>query len=488
MKISIPEPVKEVANGLGKAGYEAYLVGGCLRDLLIGREPKDWDIATDARPEDIQEIFPENVYENEFGTVGVKTGSEEPKLKIVEVTTFRIEGSYTDKRHPDTVKFATKVEEDLARRDFTVNAMALTLKGGEAGELVDPYKGKEDLKSRTIRTVGEPGERFGEDALRLMRAVRLAVELGFDIEMATRRAIEKESGLLEAISKERIRDEFVKTIMAPEAAKGVLLLEELNLLIHVLPELREGIGVSQNLHHIYSVFEHSVKALEYAAKNDFPLEVRLAALLHDAGKPRTKGGEGPNATFYNHEVVGARLAAAALDRLRFPKNTIEKVVHLIRYHMFYYNVGEVSEAGVRRFLVRVGPEYVDDLLKLREADRIGSGVPKAFPYKLRHLLYMIDKVKRDPISPKMLVLKGNDIMEIAKIPPGPKVGWILTVLLEEVITEPKWNEKGRLAERVKELAAMPDEKLRELAEKAEFTKEEFEAGLEEDIKKKFKVQ
>jgi len=493
MKFDIPQPVAAVGTALEGAGYEAYLVGGCVRDLLVGelekREvvPKDWDIATNATPEDIQRLFAESVYENEFGTVGVKTDAEDPALKVVEVTTYRIEGRYTDKRHPDEVRFAKTIEEDLARRDFTVNALALSMVEGMATDLIDPFGGREDLKARTVRAVGKAEERFSEDALRLLRAVRLATELDFQIEFETRRAIEKQAGLLEMIAKERIRDEFEKLIMAPRAAAGVIVLEELDLLRYILPELREGLGVEQNLHHIYTVFEHSIRCLDYAAKQNYSLEVRLAALLHDVGKPRSKAGEGRNSTFYSHEQIGARMAAAALGRLHFSKNVIEYVTHLVRYHMFYYNVGEVSDAGVRRFLRRVEPETVPDLIKVREADRIGSGTPKAVPYKLRHFLFMIDKVKNDPISPKMLVLDGEDVMRLASLPPGPKVGYLLAVLLEEILDDPSKNRDEYLAARIKELAARSEEELKAMAAKARETKEEFESGVEAEMKKKHRV-
>src|SRR3989344_1104512 len=387
----IPKEVKTILEKLHKAGFEAYIVGGCVRDFLLGNEPKDWDVATNAKPEEIQKIFPDSFYENNFLTVGVKTD-----MGVVEVTTYRSEAKYSDKRHPDAVEYAKTLEEDLSRRDFTVNAMAMEIQNAKIKnqndkskfKIIDPFGGQEDLKAKIIRTVGNPEERFNEDGLRLMRAARFATELNFEIEFNTRRAIEKLAGLLEMIAKERIRDEFMKIIMSERAADGIVLLEELDLLRYVMPELREGIGMSQNKHHIYTVFEHNVKSLEYSAKKNYSPVVRVAALLHDVGKPKTKGGDGPNSTFYNHEVVGSRIAAAALDKLRVSKDIIEKVIHLIRYHMFYYNVGEVSAAGVRRFLARVGPENVDDLMKVREADRIGSGVPKAVPYKLRHLLFM----------------------------------------------------------------------------------------------------
>ena len=483
MKIDVPEVVREIAEGLEETGHKAYLVGGCVRDLLLHREPKDWDIATAALPEAVQKIFPESVYENEFGTVGVKTGSDEENLKIVEVTTFRIEGRYTDKRHPDEIKFAKTIEEDLSRRDFTINALAMDI----AGRVIDPYGGKDDLKAKIIKAVGNPKERFNEDALRLVRAVRFAAELRFEVEKETGRAIKNDAGLLEMIAKERIRDEFVKIVMAPGAADSIIKLEDYGLLRFVMPEFREGIGCGQNLHNIYTAFEHNVRALNYTVEKGYPLHIRLAALLHDVGKPRTKHGEGKYSTFYNHEVVGAKMTMKILDRLHFSKDLVERVAHLVRSHLFYYNVGEVTEAGVRRFLMRVGPENVPDLIKVREADRIGSGVPKAVPYKIRHLLFMIEKVKNDPISPKMLKVDGNDVMKILGLPPGPKVGQILSVLLEDVLDDPAKNKSDFLENRVGELGHLKEESLRALSLKAETKKEEFESGVEREIKKKYHV-
>ena len=488
MNFKIPTEIVNIAGNLQKAGYQTHLVGGCVRDLIIGREPKDWDITTDAKPEEIQRIFPDNVYENKFGTVGVKTSSKEEKLKIVEITTFRLEGKYTDKRHPDEIKFAKTVEEDLARRDFTINAIALKLTKEIADEIIDPFNGQQDIKNKIIRTVGNPNERFNEDALRLMRAARFATELNFEIEEKTSEAIKKESGLLEAIAKERIRDELIKILMVKNAATGIQLLENLNLLRYVAPELREGIDIGQNKHHIYNVWEHNLRALDYAAKKNYSLEIRFSALLHDVAKPQTKAGEGLDSTFYNHEIVGAKMAARVLDRLHFPKALAEKIIHLVRYHLFYYNVGEVTEAGVRRFLNRIGPENVDDFIKLREADRIGSGVPKAVPYKLRHLLFMIDKVKRDPISPKMLKVNGENVMRILKIVPGPKIGRILSILLDEVIEEPMKNEKENLESEIQKLGKLPDAELEKLSKKAKEKKDEFESGIEEEIKKKYYVK
>lgn len=487
MEFKIPQEVRDVISELKKAGYEAYIVGGPVRDVFLERIPNNWDVTTNAKPEEIQKIFPDSVYENQFGTVGVKTDSDNPALKIIEVTTFRLEGKYTDKRHPDEIKFARVLEEDLKRRDFTVNAMALDV---GSGKVTDLFGGEEDLKKKFVRAVGNAAERFEEDALRLLRAVRFASELGFDIEEKTTKAIEESAGLLEFIAKERIRDELIKIIMSDDGGpmQGITNLEEFGLLKYIMPELREGIRVGQNKHHIYTVWEHNLKSLDYAAGQNYFLEVRLASLFHDVGKPRVKEGEGVDSTFYSHEIVGAKMTAQILDRLHFPKNVIEKVVHLVRYHLFYYNVGEVTEAGVRRFLRRVGPENIDDLLKVREADRIGSGVPKAVPYKTRHLRFMLEKVSRDPVSAKMLKVNGEDIMKILNIEPGPRVGAILSILLEEVLDDPKRNTAENLEVRIEDLGKLSDEELKRLGEKAKGKKEEFETGVEEEIKKKYYVK
>jgi poly(A) polymerase/tRNA nucleotidyltransferase (CCA-adding enzyme) len=481
--MKIPETIGQILEKISDADFEAFIVGGCVRDLLMGKEPKDWDITTNAKPEEIQKIFPDSFYENEFGTVGVKIRKDEEETEVVEVTTYRTESKYSDKRHPDEVKFAKKLEDDLKRRDFTINALAMN---GE-GEITDLFGGKKDLENKIIRAVGDAGERFNEDALRMMRAVRFATTLGFTIEPATLEAIKKHSQTLQIISKERIRDEFVKIILSDEPMKGIELLRETGLLEHVIPELLEGFGIEQNLHHIYSVWEHNLRALQYTADKKYSLEVRVAALLHDVGKPKSKRGEGHTSTFYGHEVIGAKMTARILDRLKFPKDQAEKIIKLVRFHLFYYNVGEVTENSVRRLVANIGKENVEDLLKVREADRIGSGTPKAVPYKLRHLKFMIDKVARDPISPKMLKLNGNDVMKLLNIETGPKVGMIVNSLMEEVLDKPEKNTSEFLETRVLELGKLSEGELNELAKKGKLKtaeKEEEEIG---EIKSKHHV-
>lgn len=484
--MTIPKEVKKVITELEKAGFEAYIVGGCVRDFLLDIEPKDWDVTTNAKPVEIQKVFSDSFYENNFLTVTVRTGSKE--ISEIEITTYRLEAKYSDKRHPDEVRFAKTLADDLSRRDFTVNALALSVVEGMVEKVIDLFEGKIDLKNKIIRTVGNPEERFNEDALRMLRAVRFATTLGFTIEEKTAEAIKKNSIWIEAISKERIRDEFLKIIMSDRAADGVDLLYQLGLLKFILPELEENYGVGQNKHHIYDCYTHAIKALEFTAKKKLNMQVRIASLLHDVGKPRVKAGEGVNSTFYNHEIVGAQITFEILNRLKFSKRDIEKITKLVRYHLFYYNVDEVSESSVRRLVKNVGPENMEELLQVRQADRIGSGVPKAEPYKLRHLKYIIDKVSQDPISVKMLKVNGKDIMDILKTNPGPKIGHILDILLGYVLDDPKKNDKNYLQKEIEKLGTLDDKKLKGLAEKSKEEKENIQEQKNQKTKQKYWVK
>jgi poly(A) polymerase/tRNA nucleotidyltransferase (CCA-adding enzyme) len=483
----IPKEVKTIVNRLEKAGFESYIVGGCSRDFLMDKDPNDWDITTLAKPKEIQKIFPNNFYENKFLTVTVQTKNKDPKLKEIEVTTFRSEAKYTDRRHPDEIRFSKTLKEDLARRDFTINAIAIRLKSKDKFEIIDPFNGKEDLKNKIIKAVGNADDRFSEDALRLIRASRLAATLGFQIEEKTKQAIVKNASSLKLISAERIRDEFVKIIISDKAAEGVELLRSLGLLKYIVPELEEGYKVSQNKHHIYDCYEHNLLSLKYAAKEKFSLEIRLASLFHDIAKPRVKRGKGKDATFYNHEIVGAQMTTRILERLKFPRNQAEKITRLVRYHLFYYNVGEVGESSVRRLLKNVGPENIEDLLKVRMADRIGSGVPKAEPYKLRHLKYVMDKVSQDPLSPKMLKIDGNDVIKTLKIKPGPRIGWILDILLTQVLEDPKKNKKEFLINEIKRLGNLPEKELKKLFDSSEKEIATVEQKKDEMTKEKYWV-
>lgn len=481
--MTIPKEVKNIIEKLKSAGFEAFIVGGCVRDFLRETEPNDWDVTTNAKPEEIQKVFPDSFYENKFLTVTARTGSKKPELAEIEITTYRLEAEYSDKRHPDEVKYAEKLEDDLSRRDFTVNAIVMD----EKKNITDLFDGKADLKNKIIRTVGIPEERFSEDALRMLRAVRFGVTLGFKIEENTAKAIKKNSIWLEAISQERIRDEFLKIINTDKSAEGIELLRELGLLKYILPELLENYGINQSKHHIYDCYWHALKSLEYASKKKFNTHVRIAALLHDIAKPKVKVGEGDKATFYNHEIVGAKITFQILNRLKFSKKDIEKITKLVRYHLFYYNVDEVKESSVRRLVKNVGPENMEELLQVRQADRIGSGVPKAEPYKLRHLKYLIEKVSQDPISAKMLKINGSDLMQILNEKPGPKIGQILDILLGYVLDDPKKNDKEFLQKEAEKLGKLEAKKLKTLAEKSEQDKMEVETKTDKMTKAKYWV-
>jgi len=481
--MNIPIEIKSVIKKLEEHSFEAYIVGGCVRDFLMKKTPKDWDITTNAEPKKIQRIFPESFYSNKFGTVTViNKNIKDKSLRNVEITTYRIDAGYSDKRHPDEIKFTPSLEKDLARRDFTVNSMAIRIMNYESKiknhEIVDLFGGQRDLKNKIIKAVGNPNKRFNEDALRMLRAVRLAVQLDFEIEKATFESIKKNSNLLKFVSQERIRDELEKIILSNKPSEGIELLRKSGLLKQIIPELELGVGVSQNRHHIYTIYEHCILSLKHCPSEK--LETRLASLMHDIAKPQTKAGVGQDSTFYNHDFVGARFSKRILKRLRFPGKIIDKVSLLVKNHMFYYSVDEVSEAGIRRIIKRVGKENLKDLMDLRIADRLGSGVPKAKPYKLRHFEYLIEKVSKDPISPKMLKVNGQEIMKILDIKQSPKIGAILKVLLSEVIENPKNNTKKYLEKRVRELNKLSEE---EIAKSEKIIKEKKE---EEDLKNKKK--
>ena len=473
---NIPQEVVNVAKALENKGFEAFLVGGCVRDLILNREPKDWDITTNATPDQIIALFPETFYENRFGTVGVKTDSENPRLKVIEVTPYRLEMGYSDNRHPDEVKFSQNLSDDLQRRDFTINAIAYN---ASKGQLIDLYKGQEDLKGQTVRTVGDADTRFGEDALRMLRAIRFSAELGFTINIETLASIQKNVGFMRNISKERIKEEFTKIIQSTNPMIGLGLAQKMGLLPFISEKLEEMVGVSQNKQaHLYDVWEHSLRALQHAADKGFSLEIRLAALFHDIAKPETKrvtrgtnGGE-DKTSFLGHEVIGARVTRETLKTLTFSKDVIEKVAKLIRWHMFFSDTEEITLSAVRRLVRNVGPENIWDLINLRICDRIGTGRPKEEPYRLRKFQSMIEEVMRDPITVKMLKIDGNTIINELKIAPGPIIGNILNALLEEVLENPALNTEEYLKGRAVELSGLPESELIELGKKARESNEQ----------------
>ncbi len=486
----IPHEITATIETLEKAGFQAYLVGGCARDLFLGRTPKDWDITTNAKPDQIQALFVKTVYENTFGTVAViNEATEDPKLRNVEVTPYRLESGYSDRRHPDSVKFSEKIEDDLQRRDFTVNAIALSLSNGAIKDIIDLYGGFADIKDKSIRTVGKPQDRFNEDALRMMRAIRFAVELGFTIEEDTFSAIKSLHATIQEVSTERIRDEFVKIIMSPSPKRGIELLQEVGILKYFIPELERSIGVTQNQAHAFTVWEHLLRSLQHAADENWSLDIRLSALFHDISKPETRrvsrGTSQP--TFYGHEVVGSRETRKILERLKFSRVTVEKVTKMVRWHMFFSDTGTITLSAVRRMIVNVGQDTIWDLMNLRICDRIGTGRPKADPYRLRKYKSMVEEALRDPISVTMLNIDGKRIMEIAQIPAGPKIGMVLNALMEEVLEDPKLNTKEYLEKKTLALLALPEKALKELAEKGKEKKGEAEEKDLEIIRKRHRV-
>src|SRR5680860_71496 len=482
--MKIPDYVQSACRAIKKEGFEAYIVGGCVRDFLMGKKPKDWDITTNARPESLTKIFKNSKYNNSFGTVLLpiradeEKGSDDNKKKevitVLEITTYRSEAVYSDRRHPDEVVFEDEIEQDLSRRDFTINALAID--PDEPEEVIDLYGGQKDIRLKIMRAIGEPSDRFKEDALRMLRGVRFCSQLGFTLEPKTSR------GIVKFVSQERIRDEVIKILASDLPYEGIELLHECKLLQYILPELEQGVTVKQDRHHIYSVYKHNLLALKYCPNKKW--QVRLAALLHDVAKPKTRKIINNIATFYNHEYFGAKIVYKIMTRLKFSNEDRDQVVNLVKNHMFYYNVGEVTATSVRRLIAKVGKENLSDLIDLRVADRLGSGTPKAMPYKLRHLQYMMEKVQHDPVSAKMLKINGDDLINKLNILPGPKIGAILDVLLSGVIEEPENNDREKLLTMAKRLN---DDNLETLRNKAKEVIEEKKQEEDKSIKKQFKV-
>jgi putative nucleotidyltransferase with HDIG domain len=484
-ELSVPQEILDLCQVLRNAGFEAYLVGGCVRDLLIGREPKDWDITTNATPEKIQELFEETFYENKFGTVGVVTKSENPRLKVVEITPYRVEGKYSNARHPDEVTFSDNLSDDLKRRDFTVNAIAYD---PIEKKLVDEHDGAEDLKRKVIVAVGNPDERFQEDALRTLRAIRFSAELDFAIDGKTATAIARDSDQLAKISKERIRDEFTRLLQSDRPMQAIFVAQKLGILKYIITELEEAIGVDQNQAHSFDVFEHLLRSLQDAADKKWSLEVRLAALLHDIGKPASRrwSDEKKDWTFHGHEVIGARMAEKILHDLRYSNETIKTVVDLIRWHMFFSDPDKVTLSAVRRIITNVGVEHINDLLNLRICDRIGTGRPKEQPFRLRKYMSMVEEAMRDPVTVAMLKIDGKKLMEIGE-KPGPRIGWILHALLEEVLDDPTINTEAALMSRAQALMQLPETELRAMGEQGKNRKEKEDEAEIQKLREKHHV-
>lgn len=444
--MEVTDDIKNIFDKIEKAGFEVAVVGGAVRNILLKKPIDGWDLTTNATPEELLKIFPEAHYTNRFGTVLVPI----EKNGVVEVTTYRTEGGYSDTRHPDEVKWGKTLEEDLARRDFTINAIGLRFVEGKLAEaFVDPFGGQEDLKSKLIKAVGDPDERFSEDALRMMRAVRFASVLGFEIEKATLEGIKKNAKNLSNISGERIRDELFKVVASENVDLGMNLFREARLLEIFMPELEECFSVEQvspKRHHIFNVGTHCIMSAKHCPSSD--VIVRFAAMLHDIGKAKVAKvtSEGIR-TFYNHEVVGSRIANNICDRLHLSRDQKEKVFKLVRWHQF--SVGEnQTDAAVRRFINNVGLENVEDMIAVRIGDRLGSGLTDTEGWRLKLFRQRIKDVLKKPFTVKDLKIDGRDVMKELGLKPGPKVGEILNKLFEEVQEDDKKNKKEYLLSRL----------------------------------------
>ncbi|MFA6814048.1 MAG: HD domain-containing protein [Candidatus Pacebacteria bacterium] len=533
MQLNLPFESLYIIYALQEAGFEAYLVGGAVRDLVLKQEGiKDFDFATNAKPEEIQNIFPESFYENQFGTVSIthekllnqilnkdlslpkqnlykRLLDEEKKIfeknqkgKIInlkeakkihhslknkalaskkildkkifrtslppfEITTFRNDGDYADHRRPDSVVWGKKISDDLNRRDFTINAMAIEINNKylnkifkqnkniqeryqlEANnwQLIDQYQGFKDLKNKLIRTVADPDQRFAEDALRMLRAIRLAVQLNMKLEKETYLSIQKNKDLLRFVSFERIGAEMIKILASDHPANGIKLLDETGLLNYIIPELKLGKKMDQPGHHTTDVWVHSLDALEACPSSD-PI-VRLATLLHDVGKPETYVEKDKEITFYNHEVLGSRIASKIAKRLRLSKKDVQRIFILVRYHMFYYQPKH-SDASVRRFIKKVGLENIDNILDLREGDRLGSGAKKT-SWRLEEFKERIIEQLNQPMDLSDLEINGQTLIKELKLKPSPIIGQILNELLEKVLQNPEINKKGTLINEAKKI-------------------------------------
>lgn len=510
----MPLPVLYILHQLRQKGYDAYVVGGAVRDLLLqqaqaAHDPDlitisvtDFDFTTNARPEQIQAIFPDCFYENTFGTVSVthenllqalhlppptrsqpqiaeskiidvtqatklhQSLSSEPVIQDqvetfpdYQITTYRSDEVYDDFRRPTSMNWGDTLEQDLERRDFTINAMALHIPDVTLTELltshsgsqlievvqydiIDPFHGQRDLNQELIRCVGQAETRFQEDALRMLRAIRFSVQLNMQIDESTFQAITTKATLIQHISAERVRDEFLKILKSDFPAEGIEILDEAGLLPFIMPELLEAKGVEQAGHHTTDVWVHSLDALRYTPSKD-PI-VRLATLIHDIGKPRTQRHQNGSITFYNHEIVGARMAEQICERLKLPRRECQRIVTLVRHHMFHYQPDH-TDAAIRRFMRKVGLQNIDDILALREGDRLGSGA-RHTSWRLEEMKHRMQSQLHQPFAITDLAIDGTDLMQGLQLSPGPQVGRLLKTLFEEVLEKPELNDKNQLLE------------------------------------------
>jgi putative nucleotidyltransferase with HDIG domain len=458
MRFELPPEVVEIINKFVDADFEIYVVGGAVRDLLMDKLVVDWDFTTNATPEQIQSVLPESFYENKFGTVGIKP--KNPDFKPHEITTYRTEHGYSDKRRPDKVVWGTTLLEDLERRDFTVNAIALHYAQGKPFdhaqgkpsdyELIDPFGGQEDIENKLIKAVGDPVGRFDEDALRMMRAIRIAAELGFQIEQKTFEAIKMHASSINQIAMERVRDEFLKILISPNPLEGIMMLRSSGLLNEILPELARAFGVEQKSpgrHHIHDVGTHCLLSLKHCQSED-PI-TRFATLIHDIGKPSTFRERDGVITFYNHEMEGAKIAKQIARRFKLSKEETEKLYKLVRWHQFTVDERQTDKA-IRRFIRNVGLDLVEEMLTLRVGDRLGGGARET-SWRLEEFKERLVEVQKQPFTVHDLKIKGDDVMRELDLKPGPQVGEVLNKLFDDVIEKRVENEREALLLKVKEL-------------------------------------
>jgi poly(A) polymerase/tRNA nucleotidyltransferase (CCA-adding enzyme) len=494
LQSKIPGNILWTIKHLQDSGFEAFVVGGCVRDMFLDKNPNDWDITTNAIPQEIIDAFEKTdrrvVYENIFGTVGIinKNLDLSDVGYEIEITPYRTESGYSDNRRPDEILFSNSIHEDVKRRDFTINAMAYD---PILDVLIDDFDGKGDIEKRILRTVGNPLERFSEDALRLMRMVRFSAQLGFIGETDTINALHDLAPSLKNISSERIRDEFIKIVDAPFAKEGMEMMRVHGLLEYTIAELLQGVGCEQGGIHSFDVWTHLIKSLEHGSKKQYPFHVKFAALFHDIGKPRSRraaNGRGTKEwTFYGHEVIGARMTKDIMKRLKFSKELTEKVVKLVRYHMFFSDPEAITLSAVRRMVANVGEDMIWELTDLRTCDRIGTGRPSEKPYRLRKYEAMIEEVLRDPISVGMLKINGDIMIREMRLQPGRKMGWILHALLEEVLDEPIKNTREYLESRALEMYTMTEKDLQKIGEAGREKKNQVDTAEIKKLHKKHKV-
>ena len=441
MEVQLPESVKTILEKFDKSGFEIYIVGGAVRDLIMGRPTNDWDFTTNATPDEILKIIPDGYYDNVFGTVGLVIPEVEHPF---EITTYRTEQGYSDSRHPDKISWGKSLEEDLSRRDFTINSLAID----KDLHVIDLYNGQKDIEKKLIRAVGDPHERFSEDALRMMRAVRIGTQLNFKIEEKTFEAIKKNAPLINKIAKERIKDELFKILGSENPYEGMVLLRESGLMKEILPEMEKCFGVEQKSpgrHHIYDVGTHLLMSLKNCKSED--VVTRFATMIHDIGKPQTYRKLATGViTFYNHEMVSTRIAENIADRFRFSKKEKDKFVVLVRWHQFTVDEHQ-TDSAIRRILKNVGPENMNDMLALRVGDRLGGGARET-SWRLEAFKKRLIEVQKQPFSVNDLKIDGRDVMKELDIPSGPQVGQILQKLFNEVVENKVKNEREALLKKL----------------------------------------